>query len=242
MKMKALLFSAMMSLAFAASAQLPAPVVDLKCNAGDFAALQDISANKCKVVLQNQDLMDWSDGPAGKTLTFKKENIASKQKRAGVGIRIPATVDFSKGFTWLINFKTSADYKYKTRYQLLHFAQGVDKLTGASLFIYWRGIRLRCGTESKTDIVSNAAAMPIRPDTWYELAVTYDGKKAAIYLNGKLAAEANEAAIPMPKMKTPTLQVGGTGPTGAGYGFDGVISKVQLYDRALTADEIADME
>lgn len=242
MKTKTLLYAALMSLAFAAFAQVPAPIVDLKCNAGDFAALQDVSANKCAVVLQNQDLLDWSDGPAGKTLTFKKENVTSRQKRAGVAVRLPATVDVTKGFTWIINFKTSADYQYKSRYQLLHFAQGVDKLTGVSLFIYWRGIRLRCGTESKSDIASNAAAMPIRPDTWYELAVSYDGKKASLYLNGKLAAEGNDVAIPMPKMKTPTLQVGGTGPTGAGYGFEGIISKVQLYDRALTADEIADME
>ena len=242
MKMKSLLLAATLTLAFAASAQIPAPVIDLKCNAGDFAALQDVSANKCQVVLKNQDLMEWSDGPAGKTIAFKNENIEAKQKRAELALRLPQGFDSTKGFTLLFNFKTPADYQYKKRYQLLHYAQGVDTVTGFSLFVYWRSITLRYGTTSKKGISTKATEIPIRPDTWYDVAVTYDGKRAAIYVNGKLAAEAIDAVIPVPKMRNPTLFVGGTGATGAGYGFSGIISKVQLYDRALTADEVADIE
>ena len=37
-------FAAFLSLAAVAAAAVPAPVIDLKCNAGDLAALQDVSA------------------------------------------------------------------------------------------------------------------------------------------------------------------------------------------------------
>lgn len=100
----------------------------------------------------------------------------------------------------------------------------------------------RYGTNSRTSLGSNKAKMPIRPDTWYATAVTYDGKKLSLYINGELAASADNAVVPMPKMRKFILNVGASTPSGSGYGFDGMISKVQIYDRALTADEIADME
>ena len=115
-------------------------------------------------------------------------------------------------------------------------------MTGFSFFIYWRSLQFRYGTNSRTTIASKAAAMPIRPDTWYEAAVTYDGKKLALYINGELAAESADAAIPAPPLRKKLMAIGATSAGGAGYGFEGMISKVQIFDRALTADEIADME
>ena len=233
------IFTAMITAAFAA---VPAPVLDLKCNAGDFAALQDISANKCAVKIYNQSMISWAEGPAGKTLEFKNNTDPKGRTRAAIEVKAPASLNISKGFTVLFNFKTPSDYQYKRRYQLLHFAQGADKLTGISLFVYWRSIMFRYGENSRTGIASKAAALPMRPDTWYEVAVTFDGKKVALYINGTLAAEADNAVIPMPNVRRNAINIGATSASGAGYGFDGLISKVQIYDRALTADEIADME
>ena len=234
-------FAAFLALAAVAAAAVPAPVIDLKCNAGDLAALQDVSAKKCAVKVQNPAKFFWADGPVGKTLEFK-DNAAPKAPRGTILITPPADFDTTKGFTLLVNFKTPKDYQYKRRYQLLHFAQGADKLTGMSLFVYWRSVMFRYGENSRTGIASKAAANPIRPDTWYEVAVTFDGKKAVLYLNGEAVAEGDNAVIPMPPRRKTSIAVGSTSASGAGYGFDGMISKFQLYDRALTADEIADME
>ena len=235
------LLTAFMAMTAAAVAAVPAPVIDLKCNAGDLTALQDISANKCQVKVQHPDKFFWADGPAGRTLVFK-DNASPRGNRGTVVITPPATFDTAKGFTLIVNFKTPKDYNYKRRYQLVHFAQGADKLTGFSLFIYWRSVMFRYGKDSRTGIASKAASHPMRPDTWYEAAVTFDGKKTVLYLNGEAVATGDNAVVPMPPRRRTPIAIGSTSAGGAGYGFDGMISKFQLYDRALTADEIADME
>ena len=69
-----------------------------------------------------------------------------------------------------------------------------------------------------------------------------NGKKTVLYLNGEAVATGDNAVVPMPPRRRTPIAIGSTSAGGAGYGFDGMISKFQLYDRALTADEIADME
>jgi hypothetical protein len=73
---------------------------------------------------------------------------------------------------------------------------------------------------------------------WYHIAATYDGNQSVLYING--AAEASATAGFALDYDTTPLFIGTTG-TWAPYlnMFGGIIDEVSLYNRALSAGEIA---
>ena len=99
-------------------------------------------------------------------------------------------------------------------------------------------VRMGCD-EKRYDLTSNTSDEGILPNRWYRLAVTFDGKTLNIYLNGRLAAS-KEAAAKQPRSYNHIL-IGSTG-DGYGYGFDGVITQVRMFDCALTPDKITSLQ
>ena len=79
--------------------------------------------------------------------------------------------------------------------------------------------------------VSGKTALPFR--TWSHVALVRDGGRVRVYLDGKLEVDAAVAQ----KEKPETLLIGGR--PDRKYGFEGRIGEVAVYDRPLTADEIA---
>jgi len=75
----------------------------------------------------------------------------------------------------------------------------------------------------------------INTNTWYNYTATYDGSIAKGYLNG---INTDTTSIGGPKGYSGSLSVGSWGPSG-GYYFSGRISTVNVYNRALTSDEVA---
>ncbi|MCB9658405.1 MAG: LamG domain-containing protein [Sandaracinaceae bacterium] len=75
-------------------------------------------------------------------------------------------------------------------------------------------------------------------DVWHHVAVTYDGTDAVLYLDG---AEIARMTSNYNATHTRPLRIGmGTGSGGGTlYPFAGIIDEVALYDRALTAGEVA---
>ena len=74
----------------------------------------------------------------------------------------------------------------------------------------------------------------ILPDTWYHGAVTYDGTTLSLYLNGTLEAQE-------PKSLNTVMDANGF-TIGNRVGFplwQGLIDEVEIYNRALSAEEIA---
>lgn len=69
--------------------------------------------------------------------------------------------------------------------------------------------------------------------SWTHAAFVRNGENVRVYLNGKREIE---AALPR-KVKPDTLLVGGR--PDKRFGFEGRLAEVAVYDRALTADEIA---
>ena len=87
------------------------------------------------------------------------------------------------------------------------------------------------GTLAKSHIdAATPAAM--EANVWQHLALTFDGTKLSLYLNGKLVAT---KALTEPNSGAPgTLLIGG----GGGYRFRGRIDEIRIYNRALTEGEV----
>lgn len=76
---------------------------------------------------------------------------------------------------------------------------------------------------------------PLPANTWTHLAATYDGKAQRLYVNGVLVASRAQTGKIL--ASTGALRIGGNGLWGE-Y-FTGRIDEVRVYNRALTASEIA---
>ena len=225
-----------LSAVFAATLFAAEPVMDLELNSGDTAAIKDLSANKCKVVISAPQKLTWAEGPDGKVLQFNGDRTVP---RSVLQITPPKTFDLSKGFTLRFAFKTPDDYQRNVRYQLFQFGNGADKVTGVTLFLYWRAIHCRYGVKS-SGAVQTPASFVVKPATWYDCVVTYDTKNVVIYVNGKAVSKPVPAAIG--NIKGRWFTIGGTSPAGAGYAFKGLVSTAQIYNKALTAEEISTLE
>ena len=72
---------------------------------------------------------------------------------------------------------------------------------------------------------------------WYHAAVTYDGSTVRLYVNGVEEGSWSESSMSTPS--SDTFQIGCQ--YGGARHFDGALDDVRVYDRALCADEIADI-
>jgi hypothetical protein len=72
-------------------------------------------------------------------------------------------------------------------------------------------------------------------NAWTHLAATYDGATVSLYVNGTLVSSVVQSG-PV-QVSTRGLRIGGN--SVAGEWFRGAIDEVRVYDRALSADEIA---
>ena len=232
--------AAMLTLAVCAADTQRTPVMELNCNAGDFAQLKDISPNQSKVTVYNQDKLGWCDGPDGKALEFTADYPNTRIPRACIRVEQPANFDPSKGFTLIFKFKTPKEYNHRRNYMIMHLAHGVDKVTGFSVFVTWRALNCRFGTDSKTLVKSDATKLPIKGDTWYDGAIVFDGKEMSVYLNGELSGKPVPGDVP--KVRKTAIMIGTNYPSGTGYGFTGAISSIKLYQEVFTADDIAAIE
>ncbi len=74
----------------------------------------------------------------------------------------------------------------------------------------------------------------IEPHTWNHVALTYDGSRVHLYLNG---AQVSSEAAPTFVSSDGPLKIGG-GEALGGNSFDGKIDEVRVYDRALDGAEV----
>jgi hypothetical protein len=74
-------------------------------------------------------------------------------------------------------------------------------------------------------------------DTWYHIVTTCDGSSVRLYLNGVFSEE-NTTPPDFNNRQYPELNIGAVPRTGFGKGY---VSDVRVYNRCLSADEIADL-
>jgi hypothetical protein len=100
---------------------------------------------------------------------------------------------------------------------------------------YTQRFRAHVGVADGFEYIDGAT--PVAQNTWYHVAMTYDGATLKVYVNGAL-----DGSLPVTGaiiQTTQPLRIGGGAPDGAPpYYLRGQIDEAELYDRALTADEI----
>lgn len=85
--------------------------------------------------------------------------------------------------------------------------------------------------------IGSAETVPINLNEFYHVAVTNNGSEYKFYLNGALSHTATSNVQPT-IAQTQLAYIGGS-TDGWGETFDGIIDEVALYNRPLTAEEIA---
>lgn len=112
-----------------------------------------------------------------------------------------------------------------------------------------KAVHFRCGQASGTDhgkvmfsVNTGPRAIVVLPDTriednvWYHIAGIYEGSTAQILVNGVLASRVSDSS----RTETTTLGTPQLGVTSLCFNanFSGLVDEVEVFDRALTAEEI----
>lgn len=78
----------------------------------------------------------------------------------------------------------------------------------------------------------------LSPGTWHHVAGTYDGDELRIYVDGVLADTNGNPSGPI-DVSAGESRIGDY--LGGGYGYDGLIDEVRIYDQALSPDRISSL-
>ncbi|MBA4356401.1 MAG: hypothetical protein C0405_01600 [Desulfovibrio sp.] len=85
-----------------------------------------------------------------------------------------------------------------------------------------------------------SAALPT-DNQWYHVAATWDAASLKVYINGTLSNTAANTGAIAATVNASAVTIGSQLPVSPYYGFTGIIDEVFMYNRALTATEIANM-
>ena len=83
--------------------------------------------------------------------------------------------------------------------------------------------------------------MALETETWYHIALTWDAGSYAVYVNGQVAAADAYAGLDSFNSVADIGNDGRTDETDRIEGFAGLLDEVYIYDRALTAAQVADL-
>ncbi|MDR3457835.1 MAG: hypothetical protein P4N60_10350 [Verrucomicrobiae bacterium] len=132
-------------------------------------------------------------------------------------------------FTWPQDVVTK-DGECANRQYILGIDNNNSQGTGAGIFesTVWLG----------SGAVPVSGARVVQTNTWYHVAVTYDGALLKLYVNG---AVDGQVAVTGPIVTgSEPVRLGGGAPGGCPpYFFDGLLDEPAIYNRALASNEIA---
>jgi hypothetical protein len=181
------------------------------------------------------------DGMVGEAFSFDGvDDFVSAPHNASQDIREALTIDawvMKKGRCQALNCialmkeDVPAPGENDLRYGLLIFDEGGIAPGRASL-------SLNTGTWQDV-VISNTV---LQENTWYHIAGTYDGSMAKIYVNGVLDNSVEKSGLVLPSTGG-AIKIGQESaaqePPGIPEFFNGLIDEVELFNRALSAEEIA---
>jgi hypothetical protein len=125
---------------------------------------------------------------------------------------------------------------------ILHKGVSPDWSDEAWSLQYWYAGNVTLALDNASGAVLWATdSIPIPTNAWTHIVATWDASNVMIYHDGAIATTTPFPAGFLPiRDSSGAVIIGKQLPETAQYNFDGVISGIQVYDRTLTAQEIAD--
>ena len=167
-------------------------------------------------------------GVSGKALRFGS-------KTGGMMLRgLP--LDLAEPFTIIVMLKLAPEAAQPAAFRAFKdiWASGGTRGPGVRLTVFYGGIQFNSGDGAKSDsFITRASEYAVPIDRWFQLAVTYDGRTVTLYADGRILAS---KAMTVHASARP-LCVGSN--NGSAYPLPGAIDDLAIYDRALSAGEVA---
>lgn len=239
MSMRTLFLGALLAAATLSAqlAGLPAPTLHLPLHEGDLTALRNLADPAATVQVRHPERLSWIAGPTGPALYFNNGDEATE--RGMLVCDLPAGFDLKQGFTLTAMIKTPPALHRSRQYEILSFMDTFGKGPGFRVMVSWRTLWLYTGDgETSAAARSNTSVLGIDPDTWYAIAAVFDGRNSRVYLNGDLLGTTEQVPAAMP-VRRKQLHIGASQAAGSGYGFEGSITGLRLFNQPLNAAQIA---
>jgi len=175
-----------------------------------------------------------ADGFYGKALYFPAAGDSERNVACAVSIPIPPET-FTKPFTATLWLKLDEKNSYRFFKDLL--CLGRERGPGFRLTYFYNSLSLRSGDGKVVGptVGTNSSTVLLPLKRWFQVAVTYDGEKGSIYLDGVLKAS-GKINLSLGKG---ALSVG-TYANGYAYPVQGAIDELKIYGTALTHSQIVD--
>jgi hypothetical protein len=190
---------------------------------------EDITGNGHTATIEGATL---ARGKYGNALQFNGESDV---------VKVPSSPEFAltEGFTiesWVRPESESNEWA-----PILAKNPGSEEAGGGgpAWWLYegdWNSNEPYGGTEPTPGTRSEAVSeKPLPVSAWSHVALTYDGAKLRLYVNGELI-DCSPTPAGAPRVTAGELQIGG--PNGYGNFFRGRLDEVRIYNRALNAAEV----
>jgi hypothetical protein len=199
---------------------------------GDKAA--DASGNGYNgKILNNMRAVKWVDGRKGKALEFSGTPTGNNSG----AVSVPNfNIDFSKGISvelWM-KLDAKADWEKGSLYILCTSPGNYGP--GFIFYYNWKHIMFLSGNGDAKQYWDARASVTDLRNQWVHLAAVYDGNVCRIYINGALSGNTG-SPVEYIGRKNLNLTIG-SGWSGAGCGYQGILDEIKVYNYALSASEI----
>lgn len=223
--------------AWAQLQNLPEPLIYFPFNEADFTALRALGAEQPPKA-HNPEYLKWVEGASGKALYF--DNDGQETKRGMISCQLPSDFELQSGFSIAAFIKTPPSLHRSRQYEIVSFTDTLSKGPGFRLMMSWRMLWLMLGDgDEMRSVRSSTSKLGIDPQQWYHIAAVYDGRGGAeVYLNGILLGSSKDMQVRMPEKRKLELRLGASASQGSGYGFEGCISALRIYNLPLSVEQI----
>ena len=202
-------------------------------------ALDSAPARRNGVVKNLSHGAKWVDGVKGKALYLFTPSDKADYHKCGCVVIPEFKYDFSKGFTiecWLKLNEKKQDW---ARFHEILTNTLRDRGPGFRWLFFYGSAQLRSGDGVNTSpgASSNQSKVHIPNNSWFHLALTFDGENSIIYLDGQVIAKSSALRTLSITSGDGKLSVGAYR-YGYAYSLDGAIDELKIYSRPLSETEI----
>ena len=145
-------------------------------------------------------------------------------------------LDLSRPFTAEVLVKFDPGVGRKRQREIFSRTDG-ERGPGIRFSYYYDALFFSTGDGKEVRSVRTGTTFSMTPDIWHLLTVTYDGKKVALYCDGKLAVEKELAIQPPQKMEALSI---GSYKNGLAYPLQGAVDDLKFYSFCKTPAQAAE--